>query len=234
MRKINQPLFILFLSSLWFSAFSQNQKFQVGVDIGISITSMYNKPFIPCNDKSCSTFFRGKNHYTYGLYYRWFVSKYWGLGIDVSMKDKGGGTGGGDVILPFMSLFDGPYSEGFNMRYISIPLMSQFRLGKKNNFFIELGPYAAYLTDVGGPEVLELDAFNRAEFGIDAGLGFNFNISKGFYMQFEAKNSCGLTPIIKSDYVHEYDFSKMKTNTLSIKMSVAYKFGTRSKKVRLQ
>ena len=76
------------------------------------------------------------------------------------------------------------YYSKFKLNYLEVPVLLKFNIVP--NFNLHAGPYAAYLLDAkretvdqNGNNVLTLnyntDDFNKLDFGISAGLGFDFN-----------------------------------------------------------
>lgn len=96
---------------------------------------------------------------------------------------------------------DGEYR--FNMNYLELPIMGVFSLGDRFN--IQAGPYVSYLTSaniknmdedlsIQGVADLNEDSFKRFDYGLAAGIGYDFN---GFIIG--ARYTYGLNEVGKSD-----------------------------------
>ena len=96
---------------------------------------------------------------------------------------------------------DGEYR--FNMNYLELPVMGVFSLG--DHFNIQAGPYVSYLTSaniknmdedlsIQGVADLNEDSFKRFDYGLAAGIGFDFN---GFVAG--ARYTYGLNEVGKSN-----------------------------------
>jgi hypothetical protein len=108
----------------------------------------------------------------------------------------------------------------FNLGYVELPLLAVVNLTK--NFSIHAGGYGAYLTNANIKDVnnngsiqnitdLNADDFNRWDFGLAGGLGFDIeNVSIG------ARYNYGLTDIGKSGNLTGAALGNAKNNGLSI------------------
>ena len=80
--------------------------------------------------------------------------------------------------------FAGEGEYRFNLNYVEVPFLAVFNLGQ--HFNIHAGPYAAFLTSsnvkdmnddgtIEGVEDLEVDNFNRFDYGLAGGVAFEFS-----------------------------------------------------------
>src|ERR1700733_12951863 len=120
----------------------------------------------------------------------------------------------------YNNLAEGSGEYRFNLGYIELPLLAVVNLTK--NFSIHLGGYGAYLTNANVKDVnnngtiqnitdLNADDFNRWDFGLAGGLGFdieNFTIG--------ARYNYGLTDIGKSGNLTGTALGNAKNNGLSV------------------
>lgn len=89
----------------------------------------------------------------------------------------------------------------FNLNYLDLPVLAVFKLGKSVD--LHAGTYFAYLlssnvttegTFGSGSNTLDNDNFNALDYGLSAGIGFNFGPA-----QIGARYNYGLNKIAKSD-----------------------------------
>lgn len=130
-----------------------------------------------------------------GLYVMYSDVNHFGISGDVLFSQKGGRYDfNGNV-----------YNQRLN--YIDIPVVARYFLNLKGkvrpNLF--LGGNAAFLLDakqkdrsVNGasqPDINNTRAFSAVEFGLVAGLGFNFKVAQGRWVQTDFRYQQGLTSI---------------------------------------
>jgi hypothetical protein len=105
--------------------------------------------------------------------------------------------------LEYDNFAQGEGEYRFNMNYLEMPVMGVFAIG--DVFNVQVGPYIAYLTssniknmnenfDIQGVKDLDEDSFNRFDYGLAAGVGFDF---QGFVVG--ARYSYGLNEVGKSN-----------------------------------
>jgi len=98
------------------------------------------------------------------------------------------------------------YKSKFKLSYLEVPVLLKLNLAE--NFSLHAGPYAAYLIDAktdivdengDNVETLDYDTddFNKLDFGLSAGLGFDFNS-----LSIGARYNHGLSSIDKDDEVN--------------------------------
>jgi len=112
-----------------------------------------------------------------------------------------------------------------NLNYIQIPLSGIYYFGERGNTFrpkVFLGPYLGFLlssNDQNGNEILGVagnDAFNKADFGGQIGLGFNYSMQDRGWINVDAGFSGSLTNIT--------DHNSLNHKNRSIFLSVGYSF----------
>lgn len=90
----------------------------------------------------------------------------------------------------------------YNLNYIDLPVLAVFKLGKQVEF--QLGGYASYLLNVNvtyegdlanGSDQVDKDHLKSYDYGLSAGLGFNFSPS----IQIGTRYNYGLVKIADSD-----------------------------------
>lgn len=105
--------------------------------------------------------------------------------------------------LRYDNFLQGEGEYRFNFNYLELPVLGVFSIGE--NFNIQAGPYIAYLSSVNitdmeedgsiqGIADLRESSFNRLDYGLAAGIGFDFN---GFIAG--ARYTYGLNEVGKSN-----------------------------------
>jgi hypothetical protein len=120
----------------------------------------------------------------------------------------------------------------FSFDYISLPLLVKASFGKKVQFFVNAGPYIAFLLSgtnkfTYGDYVYinrNIKEFKRLDFGIASGAGFAVSIKKSWMVHIEFRNYLGAQQIL----VNIGD--KFFTNTTDMRLGVVYRLGFRDSK----
>lgn len=158
-----------------------------GIKGGLNLTSLY------VNDVSKEHMKAGFNA---GVYAKLPVTRGFSIQPEVLYSQKGAKEN-------YDNFLQGSGEYRFNLGYIEVPVLAMINLG--SNFNIHAGPYAAYLVsanvknvngngDIEGATELNKDNFNRWDFGLAGGVGFdveNFTIG--------ARYNYGLKEIGKTD-----------------------------------
>jgi opacity protein-like surface antigen len=116
--------------------------------------------------------------------------------------------------------------------YATVPLLFGFRFGENTSFFVNVGPYAAFLlkqtTHVppveDAPVVITDDTrfFRNTEFGAALGLGISYPVDNRLVLSAEIRNNLGLTEI-NDNYISES--KSVRTNVVNLMLGVAYRLG---------
>lgn len=134
-----------------------------------------------------------------------------------------------------------PFEYSRTINYIQIPLLAHIYFGRRGKFFINLGPEVGFnigestkanfdYTNISGvegfPEKLRityqygLAADKKVDFGISAGLGGEFNLTRRNSMYVEGRFYYGLGNVVKSGRADSFRGS----NSMSIMINVGYWF----------
>ena len=160
---------------------------KVGIKGGLNLTTLYSGDNV--TDQHMKAGFNA------GVFAKFPVTRGFSIQPELLYSTKGAKTTYSNTVQG-----DGEYR--FNMGYMELPLMAVVNLG--SNFNIHAGGYAAYLLgasvkdvnshgDITGATDLNADNFNRWDFGLAGGIGFdiqNFTIG--------ARYNYGLSSLGKS------------------------------------
>jgi len=224
MRKLrNSILIVLILSSLL--TLGQTNKFEVGLEVGPSLTSLRGNDVLDKNNDLSFGF-------SSGLTFQYNFPKLISIRTNISFERKSSTSQvsatdqNGDQIgeITYHSYFD----------YLTIPILGRLTFGKKINFFVNAGPYIGYLiklTDIieaygehPKREFDDTDYYKRTDLGITTGLGARFPIKNKLFLSIEIRNNFGLTNISSFTVVND---GAIKTNSTNLLFGIEYRFGTR-------
>ena len=113
--------------------------------------------------------------------------------------------------------------------YLTLPVLFRLNVGdKKLRYFLNAGPYLAYLIDYGmfseGEPVSDnfttTKSFKKFDAGISGGMGVSLPIKAHFTLSLEIRNNLGLMNI--SD-LPVYGDGSIKTNVTQLLLGVSYK-----------
>lgn len=113
--------------------------------------------------------------------------------------------------------------------YCSIPVLARFSFGKSKNFFVNAGPYAAYLTrfrdfitldDTPKTEIHYGGRYKNFDFGVSAGAGARMVLKEKIVLSAEVRDNLGLRNISDKPV---FGNGTIKNNSLSLIAGVAYK-----------
>ena len=116
-----------------------------------------------------------------------------------------------------------------NADYISIPVLGHNSFGNKIHYFINLGPYLAFLLkgtsrmqSFNGNTNTEQDYTKRLQnldIGITGGLGIQIPIKTDFALSFEVRHNLGLHNLIRN---HPDASESMKTSSTNFLIGLVY------------
>ena len=96
----------------------------------------------------------------------------------------------------------------FKMEYITVPVLFKYSFGKKQQFFVNAGPFASFLTSK--------TSYKSPNLGIAAGVGTQFKVGKGTLV-FEVRNNLGLTDYLGKLKDDGYDINHdLRSNSLNL------------------
>lgn len=203
MRKI----FIFVLITLSTSAFAQSRlitpEIYVGANFGVSESMVMFSPSVK------QGFLQGYNG---GLVFRYIAEKNVGMQAELNFTQRG------------WKESSGLYTRQLN--YIELPFMTHIYIGKKNRFFINLGPKVSYLISekttldrtTNSTEVQQTTSVQRPfDYGICAGIGVLFNI-KGKIFQLDSRTNYSLRDLYSNKKTDYFDNS----HNLNFSVNLAY------------
>ena len=199
----------LLISLLLYSTitFGQNSKFALGIEGGPSMVNLYGNELL----KSC---YQPTVGFTTGIFAQINLKNHLSLRTNISYERKGSEYNSEVYFEPQTS------PEGNIVRlighlkfnYLTMPILIQLSIGKKVNYFANVGPYWGYLFSVvsvweesksfsGGKET-HTNSFKRFDLGISSGLGVSVPIKEHLLIVIELRNNIGLFDVRKpSAYV---------------------------------
>lgn len=93
------------------------------------------------------------------------------------------------------------YATNINMNYLTIPVMANWHFGKKRQWYLNFGPYAAFLMSAketeGGEDVK--DAFTGSDFGLEFGIGVKIPLNDQLKLFIEYEDSAGFSDVSEGD-----------------------------------
>jgi len=207
MRKIFLLLSIVSYTALSAQARLDKPEMYIGGSAGVT-ESMIN--FKPTIDQG---FLMG---YTGGLVFRYIAEKNVGMQAELNFSQRG------------WTESNGLYTKQLN--YIELPFMTHIYIGRKSRIFLNFGPKISYLVSekVVKNESLTMDIQhttaieNPFDYGLCAGLGFQFKIKNNVY-QLETRGNYGLSDVFSNDKRDYFDTS----NNINVSVYVAWLFQTK-------
>jgi hypothetical protein len=89
----------------------------------------------------------------------------------------------------------------FKLDYVQIPILATYFLGEKGTKFrpkVLLGPQLGILLKAEAPNGTDIKAnYESTDISGVLGLGFNYNVSKGIWLNVDARLGWGFTDIVK-------------------------------------
>lgn len=168
MKKITAVM-ILLTAFAALPAFSQSQNVtRFGVKGGVNFANFRVDEIEDNNVKA------GLN---LGLFFKMPVSESFAIQPELLYSSKGSK-------LEYDNALQGKGEYRFNMNYLELPIMGVISIGERFN--VQVGPYVGYLAntniknmekdfDIVDVDDLDEDSFNRFDYGLAAGIGFDLN-----------------------------------------------------------
>lgn len=198
-------LLIIVIITIPYLLNAQFDNHSVGIKGGVNWTSLRSSPAI-----SQPTW---PLQYHFGIQYRLISGKYCGFIVESNYEKFG-----------FQSISNGNiYTRSLD--YIQIPFLTHINIGQKLfRFFFELGPFIAFMVKdnieegaMGLEQTMAIS--NIFDYGIAAGLGFEFNTKYGIYI-IDGRFNFGLGNIFPSTRGSDFSIS----SNLGASVSVGYLF----------
>ena len=205
MRKNWSFILILCSTSLMAQVRLDKPEMYVGVTAGATGSMVMFNPAVT------QSYLQGYNG---GLVFRYIAEKNVGMQVELNFSQRG------------WKETSGLFTKQLN--YIELPFMTHIYMGKKNRFFINLGPKISYLlsekTLVNGTtistETQQTTAVqNVFDYGLCGGIGFLFNIN-GNQFQLDTRAYYALSDIYSNDNRDYFDAS----NNASLSVNLAWLF----------
>jgi outer membrane protein W len=128
----------------------------------------------------------------------YYFSENWGIKAMVMYDRKGWDDA-------FITDVESGYSTrtNINMDYITIPVMANWHFGRKNNWYLNFGPYVGFLTSAKDTELdIDLkDAHNTTDAGLAFGIGVKIPLNNYMKLFIEYQEQAGVIDIFKSNDV---------------------------------
>ena len=156
-----------------------------------------------------------------GAFVQWNLDQQFSIRVPLLFERKGSRVENG-------ALLSGQEAT-IRYSYLTLPVLFRLNVGdKKLRYFLNAGPYLAYLLDLGmyseGEPVSDnfttTKSFKKFDAGISGGIGVSLPIKDHFTLSLEVRNNLGLMNI--SD-LPVYGDGSIKTNVTQLLLGVSYK-----------
>jgi hypothetical protein len=207
---------VLLLSTML--VFGQNNKYNLGFEVGPSLISLYGNSMISILKTSAVG---GSAGFSFQYNYSNSLSVKTGMTFErkgMAPKTEEIGESGNSIdIVSYRVYFD----------YITVPILGKITFGEKNNFYINAGTFLGLLiqqTDVKETAVEKLVTdntamFNSIDFGIAIGIGIRVPLNDRINVGIELRNNLG---IINTSAVGVINNGSIKTNSTGLLFGLTY------------
>ena len=210
----------LLLITVSLSTYAQYNKFELGVQGGpnVSFLRFQKTPGI----KNSPLF-----AFTGGLFFQYNVTKTFSLRVDPGLERKGYCDQ-----FPFGPPNDQNEKDRESFNYLTVPVLLRAAVGNKIRYFVNAGPYVAFLLSEKDRETPPNEAtlvytstsyYQTTDWGVTTGLGLSIPVHEKVSISVEVRNNLGLTNINKNSG----EYGTIKTNTTNVLFGLAYKFGSK-------
>ncbi len=208
MKKLQNSLLIALLlcASL---TFGQTNRVAIGFETGSSLVLLYQNNVF--DDLAWG--------FSSGLAFQYNSTNHTSIGTGISLERK--------VFTVHATLTDISGKELGEMTfhptydYLTIPLLVRQTLGKKNNYFVNAGPYLGYLINQTNVSLPQPETNKRFDLGLITGFGMLFPVDKNLFLSLELRNNLEL---VGSDYIPEVNGHTPKTNATFLLFGIGYGF----------
>ncbi len=215
-RSINLVFIILILSS--FSLQAQSKKFEFGLNGGLVFRQVAPAKRIPRDGISLG--------FLAGLTTEYHLFDHGSIVLNPGFQRKGHTS----------SIESGPYGPRLKMtydyNYVVLPMLFR-KYEKKHYFFINAGPYIAFLAsqritysanyDYPTTYINRTDFYRRVDFGLTAGFGAKIPIKEHFHFMAELQATRGISNVLKNEifngYFNDRTYMRMFTGNIILGMS---------------
>ncbi len=199
-------------------AYGQFYKLEMGLAAGPTFKRLYGNKFID-NEFSMG--------YSYGIFLNYPLTEHFSLYTRFAYDQKG--TRSTIILTDDLGNELGESYVDLNMDYFSLPLLARFTWGQKLKYYVQAGPYGSYLKkavekteDNGTFQGLEFDRtdnYKKMDWGITAGVGLMYPLTKHIMLSLEARNNIGLVNISELPVIGD---KSIKTHTPNLLLGISY------------
>jgi len=226
MEKLKAQCYILFFLTTTVYSWGQSNKLNMGIEGGPSSIFLIenNSNSTPLKTKPNNIGYSG------GLFLQYKVNNLLTIRTSISYERKGNKETF-DSLSYTGSTIISTIQKNTNLDYLIMPILVRANFGRQIQFFINGGPYLAYL--IKQATVIKLNNVPKQEFnlqygfkfdyGISTGMGLSFPINEQFSASLEVRNNLGLRNLD--------NYERSKTNSTNILLGLNYHF-TKFKKRR--
>jgi len=235
MKKRYLVIVLIFLSSDFLYA----QDFSIGLKDGISSTGITGRFDFRNFDQ---TQIKNRIDHSFGLLLNYRTTSYFTLQMEINYENKG-------FEFPDNILFGGGYDGYYHINYITIPLITNFEIGKRVKYYGYTGIYIGFLVkaenytlfiSTSSPDLIKYDlsydpteVFNKKEFGGLVGVGIKIPLCEKVEFIIDSRYNFGLTKAAKNTNF-DYDsnqwtkdtpdnFQNVYNRSFSISLGILYK-----------
>ena len=182
-----------------------NPEMYVGVNVGVTESQIYFNPTV------AQGYLRGYNG---GLVFRYIAEKNVGMQAELNFSQRG------------WTEANGLYTRQLN--YIELPFMTHIYMGKRNRFFINIGPKISYLLSenvllnntAGSTDEQHVTIVQHPfDYGLCGGIGMLFGIGKN-QIQLDTRFNFGLSDIYNNRKIDYF----INSNSLNLSVNLAWLF----------
>ncbi len=215
-----QFLSILLILTAGIKAYSQENKFSIGVEGGTGLISLRGNSLLESHKPAFG--FSG------GVSLEYDLNNTLSLRTTIAFERKGDMLKG--TLIDNDGNIIGTATMHSNFNYLTLPLLVRASLGKNHRFFVNAGPYVGYLLKqtvsskgVGLEQKVDNTLLDkRMDAGITAGVGFRFFFGAKCDFSIEARDNLGLMNV---SAVPVYGGGSIKTNSANLLVGFTYKLG---------
>jgi len=229
MRNIKSLILGLIILNFGATAYSQTNKFDIGVEGSPSLIYLRGNDII-------KQFHKPTIGFSGGLFFQFNFKKIISLRTNIAYERKGSIMTAQTTDINGNPL--GKITTNSNFDYLTLPILVRATFGKKIQFFVNAGPYFGYLikqTFVSkGDNIPTTTSDNsslakRFDTGISTGLGLSVPIKTTFAFSFEVRNNLGLYNVSAVPVANN---GTIKTNSTNFLLSFTYKLGQRNSETK--
>lgn len=231
---MKQIVFIFLTFFLIESAFTQNSKFNIGVEAGPNCTYLKRNTFDMNSDYPIFRF-------SSGLTFNYKITNLFSIGTGIAFEQKGNISDyhHTDLATAFPPFTYDEWRDISRFNYLTLPIFLKITFGKNKLFFADAGCFMSYLISENlirqskyfPKEVYDYtDSFKRFDYGITAGVGMSKPIKDRIVISFEARNNLGVFDLI-DDKGWSYN-QILKTNSVNFLVGVKYSLKCKNKETK--